>query len=94
LFKFFNGTGWIVYTVFGGISTLISSLLILRSNVFGRAVAYIGIIDVIGSLGIFIPVVGIPLSLLATFGGVIWSILIARTFFQLGWGNSNRSHAA
>lgn len=84
LHALFNGTGWMVYTILGGISTLIFSLLMLRSRVFSHMTAYIGLVNVIGGLGIFIPVIGIPLSLLATLGGVIWSILIARTFLQLG----------
>jgi len=85
LHALFNGTAWMVYTVLGGISALIFSLLMLRSRVFGRITPYIGFANVVGGLGIFIPVIGIPLSLLATFGGVIWSILLARTFFRLGW---------
>jgi hypothetical protein len=84
LHALFNGTAWMVYTILTGISTLINSLLMLRSNVFGKVVAYVGMINVIGSLGIFIPVIGPILSLLATFGAVIWCILLARDFFRLG----------
>ena len=85
LHALFNGTSWMVYTISLNISTLIFSLLMLRSRLFSPITAYIGLVTAIGGLAIFIPVIGIPLSLLATFGGVIWSILLARTFFRLGW---------
>ena len=81
----FNGTAWMVYTIFGGISTLIFSALMLRTHLFGRITPYVGFVSAISGLAIFIPVIGIPLALLATLGGVIWSILLARTFIRLGW---------
>lgn len=84
LHALFNGTAWMVYTILTGGSTLISSLLMIRSNAFSKVTAYIGICSGIGGPGIFIPVVGIPLSLLATLGGVIWYILISRRLLQLG----------
>ena len=83
LHALFNGTGWMIYTIFSGISTLIFSLLILRSKIFSKLTGYIGIVNAIGGSCIFIPGIGPLISLLATLGGVIWSILIARTFFQL-----------
>jgi hypothetical protein len=94
LHALFNGTGWVMYTILGGISMLINSLLMLRSKDFSKVVVYLGIIDVIGSLGIFLPVVGVPLSLLATFGGVVWSVLIAQVFFKLARGKPNAVQAA
>ena len=44
LLLFFDGTGWIMNTLLGGISLLVSSLLMLRSRIFSRATAYVGII--------------------------------------------------
>jgi len=85
LHALFNGTAWMVYTIFGGISTLIFSSLMLRTRLFGPITPYVGFVSAISGLAIFIPVIGIPLALLATFGGVIWSILLARTFIRLGW---------
>lgn len=83
LHALFNGTGWMVYTILTGISSLIFSLLMFRSHVFGKVVAYLGIINGIGGFGVFIPVIGPILSLIATFGGVIWCILIAGDFFKM-----------
>lgn len=40
----FKGTAWMVFTFFTGVSCLISSLLMLKSKVFSKTTAYIGII--------------------------------------------------
>ena len=84
LHALFNGTTWMMYTVLNSISTLIFTWLMLRSGLFGKMTAYMGIVSAIGAQGVFIPVIGPILSLLATFGGILWSILIALDFFKLG----------
>jgi hypothetical protein len=86
LISMFNGTAWMVSTIFVAISGLISSLLMLRSNIFSKITAYVGIIAVVPQFGFFIPGLGPLLLLVATFGGVIWYILITRTFYNIGWG--------
>lgn len=78
LLAYFNGTSWILYTILTGVSGLIFSLLMLRSRIFGKLTAYTGFILTISGLGIFIPVIGIPLALLATIGAVLWYIMIGR----------------
>jgi hypothetical protein len=83
LHSLFNGTAWMIYTILGNISTLISCALILQSNIFRKALAYVGIVSAISGLGVFIPTIGPIVSLLATFGGVIWSVMIACDFFRL-----------
>ena len=44
LLLLFNGTSWFLNTLLGGFSLLISSLLMLRSNVFNKSTAIVGII--------------------------------------------------
>lgn len=83
LHSLFNGTAWMVYTILGNISTLISCALILQSSILRKALAYVGIASAISGMGVFIPVIGPLFSLLATFGGVIWSVMIAADFFRL-----------
>jgi hypothetical protein len=94
LLSLFNGTAWMIQTVFLALSGLISSLLMLRSPFFGKTTAWIGIISSIIGLGFFIPVIGIPLLFINTIGGIIWLSLIARTFLRLGWDKSNTFRAA
>ena len=80
---FFNGSSWMIYTVFSGISGLISSLLMLKSENFSKATAYAGIVTCTPAFGFFIPVIGQVLLFLGTIGSVIWNILIAKTFLSL-----------
>ncbi|MBW7885023.1 MAG: hypothetical protein H3C34_20780 [Caldilineaceae bacterium] len=84
LLVLFNGTGWFTNTLLGGLSLLISSLLMLHSNVFGRLTAYVGIATNIAVCGFFIPGIGLLLLFLSLPGYIIWYIQLARTFLQLG----------
>jgi len=84
LLTLFNGTAWAVYYFLGPISGLISSLLMLRSNIFSKATAYVGIITSIIACGLLVPGIGPVLAFLSMLGYVIWNILLARKFFQLG----------
>jgi hypothetical protein len=69
LLTLFNGTVWIVNIVLASVSSLISCLLMLRSSIFSRATAYLGIAISIIIFLFFIPVVGMFLALLSTAGG-------------------------
>jgi hypothetical protein len=84
LLAHFNGTSWVLYTILTGVSGLIYYLLMLRSPIFGKITGYTGIILTLAGLGIFIPVIGIPLSLLATIGAVLWYIMIGLGLFRAG----------
>jgi hypothetical protein len=83
----YEGTAWMWSNILIGISGVISSLLMLRSKIFSRTTAYTGMVISIAGLGFLMPVIGPLLSLLGTIGGVIWGILLAQTFFRLGWGD-------
>lgn len=84
-----SGTAWIIFSLFSNISFLLSSLLMLRSTDFGKAAAYIGIVNSIFALGIIIPVFVIAAicGLGATIVGTMWFVLLARDFFRLGKNN-------
>jgi hypothetical protein len=84
----FHGTAFNVHYVLGSASLLISSVLMLRSDLFGKATAYVGIVTNIVVFGLYVPQIGVYLSLLSVVGYVIWYILIARRLFQLGWRSS------
>jgi hypothetical protein len=80
----FDGIGWFLNTLLGGFSLLISSILMLRSNIYSKATAYVGIISNVAVCSFFIPVVGILLLFLSVPGYAIWYFFLARKFFQLG----------
>jgi hypothetical protein len=57
----------------------------LRSNIFGRVTAYMGILAAIFDWALYVPTIGLFLSMLSVFPFLtIWSILVARRLFQLG----------
>jgi Domain of unknown function (DUF4386) len=84
LLALFDGTGWFMSTLLGAISLLVSSLLMLRSNVYGKSTAYVGILTNAVVCGFFIPVFGKFLLFLSLPGYMIWYFLLAKRFFQMG----------
>jgi len=79
------GTAQNLHYVLGGLALLFISIVMLRSAVFSKAIAAVGIFANVLTFGLYIPGVGIYLSILSVFPFLtIWLILCARTFFQLG----------
>jgi len=84
----FHGMAYHAHYVLGSASLLISSFLMLPSRTFSRAIAYVGIATNIVVFGLYVPEVGVYISLLSVVGYLLWYILIARRLVQLGWGRS------
>ncbi len=85
LHALFNGTSWMANTVLGGISLLVSSLLMLRSNIFSKATAWVGIVTNVAVLFFFLPgTIGTLLLFLSLPGYMVWYIQMARRFFRMG----------
>lgn len=87
LLTIYNGTAFDLSYIFGGVVILIFSIVMLRSNIFSKATAYLGI--VMGILMLVPPTVGtigLLLSLISLIPTLIWLIPIARRLFQLGSG--------
>jgi len=81
----FNGTAAQVNYVLAAIALLTVSVVMLRSSVFSKVTAYVGIITNVLALGFYVPKIGIILALISVLPFlIIWNILIARRFFQLG----------
>ena len=83
---YFDGTAWTIQTVFLMVSGLISSALMLKSERFGRVVAWMGIVSSSAGLGFFIPVIGLGLLFLNTILTIPWCLLVGIVFIRLGWG--------
>ena len=84
LLAIYNGTAFDLSYVLGGLVILIFSVVMLQSNIFNKAIAYVGI--VMGILMLVPPTVGtigLFLSLISLVPTLIWLIPIARKFFQL-----------
>jgi hypothetical protein len=84
LLEHFSGTAWMAESFCLVLSGLISSLLMLRSSIFGRTTAYVGIATSLFGLGFVIPVIGPLLFFVNTILSVILCMLMARGFFRLG----------
>jgi hypothetical protein len=83
LLALFNGTGWFINTLLGGFSLLVSSLLMLRSNLFSKSTACVGIITNAAVCFFFIPKIGTLFLLLSLPGYMIWYFQIARRFLKM-----------
>ena len=79
----FDGTAFKVNTFLGGLSLLISSILMVRSNIFSKSTAYVGIATNLAVCGFFLPGIGIALLTLSVPGYLIWNIQLARSFFKM-----------
>ncbi len=82
----FHGTAFHVgYNIFS-IYFLIVPLVMLRSNVFGKVTVFTGILAALLNWGLYVPGLGLYLSILSVFPLALWDILVARKLFQLGRG--------
>ena len=79
----FHGTAFHVSYVLGSLSGLIISLVMLKSNLFSKATAYVRIASSIFDVGLYIPTIGIFISIFSVRFLFIWNIMIARRLFQL-----------
>jgi hypothetical protein len=79
----FNGTAFHISYVLGSISGLIISLVMLRTNIFSKATAYVRIASSVCDFGLYIPTIGLYISLFSVLFLFIWDLLIARRLFQL-----------
>ena len=79
-----QGSAYDIGYVLGGVAMVIIAVVMLRSVVFGRPIAYIGLLT--GAL-MLVPatagMAGLVLSLVSLVPAAIWDILIARRLFQL-----------
>ena len=84
-----KGTASHLSYIFAALAPLIISVVMLRSNIFSKATAYIGILANVIALGFYVPEIGIIFGIISVCPFLmIWEILIARRFFQLGHGVS------
>jgi hypothetical protein len=80
----YNGTAFKAHYLLGTIALLIFSFVMLKSDVFSKKTAYVGIAANGIALGYFIPGVGIYISIFSVLFYWIWYFQITRRFFQLG----------
>ena len=79
----YNGTAFHANYILGTIALFIISMVMLRSNTFSKATAYVGIVANILAFGLYVPAIGIYVSIISVLFLWIWYLLIARRLFQL-----------
>jgi hypothetical protein len=79
----FHGMAFQVSYALGSLTGLIISFVMLKTNIFGKTTAYLRIASSICDFGLYIPVIGLYISLFSVFFLLAWNILVARRFFQL-----------
>jgi hypothetical protein len=85
LLSHLDGTAFQSHYFLGSAALLIISLVMLRSRIFSKATAVTGILANVLVFGLYVPKIGILLSILSVFPFLtIWYVLIARRLFQLG----------
>ena len=71
LLALFDGTGWFLNNLLGGLSLLVSSFLMPRSGIYSRATALVGIVSNVLVCAFFIPYLGLLLLFLSVPGYMI-----------------------
>ena len=80
----YQGTSFHVSYVLGSVAGIIIGAVMLRSNIFSRVTAYAGILGNVIGFGLYVPMIGLFLSVVSGPVLWIWYILLARRLFQLG----------
>lgn len=80
----YTGTAFQVSYILGAIVGIIISSVMLRSGVFSKTTATMGLLANAISLGLYVPVVGLYISIFSVLFLEIFYILVTRRFFQMG----------
>ncbi|MGB7848673.1 MAG: DUF4386 family protein [Candidatus Acidiferrum sp.] len=78
-----QGTPFQVGNVVGSIGMLLIGWVMLHSEIFSKATGYVGIVSGLVGFGMYVPRVGIFISILSVVGMQIWYVMIALALFRL-----------
>ena len=81
-----QGSAFQTSYLLGSIAPIIMSVVMLqgRQRVFSQPTAYLGILSNVIALGLYVPKIGVYISIFSVVFLWVWYILIARRLFQLG----------
>lgn len=77
------GTPYQVGYVVGSIEMLIVGWVMLGSGIFSKATGYVGIVASLIGFGIYVPKIGVMISLVSVVGMQVWYVMIALSLFRL-----------
>ena len=81
-----QGTAFHVAYILSSIAWIAIPLVMLRGTMFGRAIAYLGIAANAIALGLYVPVIGVFLSVFSVLFLEAWYILLGRRLLQFASG--------
>lgn len=79
----YQGTAFNISFVLWCVACLLIAVVMWRSEQFGKVIGGVGIVGYVTTLGLFLPVVGVYLSLVGLVVQVLWYLLVARALFRL-----------
>ena len=82
----YHGTAFSAHYLLGTVGLLIISFVMLQSNIFNLRTAYVGIAANAITLGFYVPVIGVYISIFSVFFYFAWYLMIARQLWQLSGG--------
>jgi len=83
-----QGTAFHVGYIVSSVAAIAIAAVMLRSAIFSKTTAYLGILANAIGLGLYLPAIGVFLAVFSVVFLEIWYIVIARRLFQLGQGAS------
>jgi len=78
-----QGTPFQVGNVVGSIGMVLIGWVMLRSQIFSKAAGYVGIVAGVVGFGMYVPRVGVYISMLSVVGMQVWYVMIAITLLRL-----------
>lgn len=79
-----HGTAFHVSYNLANIGLILVPVVMLQSRIFSKTTAYMGILAGVIGFGLYLPTIGVFVSVLSVLFYAVWLILIARRLFQLG----------
>jgi hypothetical protein len=87
----FHGTAFWVSYLLGSVGGLIVAAVMLRTTVFSNTTAYLRIASSLLDFGLFVPTIGLTISLGSVLCLTAFNLLVARRLLQLGRGSPAES---
>jgi hypothetical protein len=83
-----QGSGFQTSYLLGSVALILISVIMLRSDLFSKATGYLGILANVVALGLYIPVIGVYISVFSVVILWVWYLLVACGLFRLAKENS------
>ncbi|HEX9075818.1 MAG TPA: DUF4386 family protein [Anaerolineae bacterium] len=81
-----QGTAFQVAYITGSIAGIVIGVVMMQSGVFSKVTGWMGILANAVGFGLYVPAIGVYISVFSVFFLEAWYVLIARSLFQLGSG--------